>query len=171
MPAAGPTPVTISCLELADPAALRPPTRPPRRDFEVELAGEPAVNRWFYERVGRDFSWTDRLAWSEERWRTWARRVETWIATVEGERAGYFELEPRGGSVQIAYFGLLSTYQGLGIGGHLLTRALRRALELGRPVRVHTNTLDGPHALDNYRARGMRIVGRRTEARLIAQPG
>lgn len=161
------TPVTITCLELADERRLRPPEYPPRLEFALELAEDPSLNRWFYERIGSDFAWTDRLEWSEERWRTWARRVETWIATVDREHAGYFELERRGGAVQIAYFGLLAAYRGLGIGGHVLTGALRRGLQLGCPVRVHTNTLDGAHALDNYRARGMRIVGRRTERRLL----
>ncbi len=57
-------------------------------------------------------------------------------------------------------FGLLDEYHGRGIGGHLLTFALQRAWELARGgpsrVRVSTCTLDGPHALRNYEARGMR---------------
>jgi GNAT superfamily N-acetyltransferase len=168
VPTRTPTAVTITCLELAGPGEIRPPRRPPRRRFDLELVGEPFVGRWFYEQIGRDFAWTDRLGWSDERWRSWAERVETWIATVEGEPAGYFELEPRGAWIQIAYFGLLADYRGLGIGGHVLTRALRRGFELGARVRVHTNTLDGAHALDNYRARGMTIVGTRTEQRLVS---
>ena len=54
-------------------------------------------------------------------------------------------------------FGLLRPYHGLGLGGALLTHALRRGLELGDRVWVRTNTSDGPHALANYQARGMRV--------------
>jgi GNAT superfamily N-acetyltransferase len=82
------------------------------------------------------------------------------MVTVDGSRAGYFELEPyeRGRLVQLAYFGLLSEYHGLGIGGHVLAAALRRGFELGPKVAVSTNSMDGPHALANYQARGMQVV-------------
>jgi ribosomal protein S18 acetylase RimI-like enzyme len=87
--------------------------------------------------------------------------VETWLLTVDGERAGYVELEaPDGGGVEIAYFGLLPAFHGRGLGGHLLTHALRRGLELGPRVWVHTCSLDGPYALANYQARGMRVYRR-----------
>jgi len=149
-------------LEILDPGEVRPPERPPAREFELERIHDPEVNRWFYEQVGADYAWTDRLRWSDGQWARWAGRVETWIVTVDGTRAGYFELEPyeRGRLVQLAYFGLLPGYHGLGIGGHVLTAALRRGLELGPKVAVSTNTMDGPHALANYEARGMQVTRR-----------
>ena len=112
--------------------------------------------------VGGAYAWTDRLDDDEATWQAHADRVETWVATVGAQRAGYAELLPEGGgSVEIAYFGLLAPYQGLGLGGHLLTVALRRAFELGDRVWLHTCTLDGPYALANYEARG--LVAYRTE--------
>ncbi len=149
-------------LEITDPAALRPPARPPQRQFELERVADPELNRWFYEQVGADWHWVDRLGWTLRQWRDWAARVETWMVTVDGERAGYFELEPYppGGFVQLAYFGLLRSYHGLGIGGHALATAIRRGFELGPKVAVSTNTRDGPHALANYEARGMRVTRR-----------
>jgi GNAT superfamily N-acetyltransferase len=75
---------------------------------------------------------------------------------VDGERAGYYELAPGATSVEIAYLGLLPAFQGQGLGGHLLTHALTRALQRAGRVWLHTCTLDGPHALANYRARGLR---------------
>ena len=72
-----------------------------------------------------------------------------------GDRAGYYELLPADGEVQIAHFGLLPAFHGRGLGGALLEHALRRGFELGTRVWVHTCTLDGPHALANYRARGL----------------
>ena len=154
--------VVKTYLELERLDGLRPPARPPRRAFELQAISDPALNRWFYEAVGADYNWIDRLAWSDEQWRQWEARVETWMITVDGERAGYYELEPHaaGGLVQLAYFGLLAPFQGLGIGGHALTAAIRRGFELGPKVAVSTNSSDGPHALANYEARGMRVVRR-----------
>ncbi|MGZ6697354.1 MAG: GNAT family N-acetyltransferase [Solirubrobacteraceae bacterium] len=138
--------------------ALQPAGPPRIAGVEIGRVEPPdgAVSRWFYETVGSDYSWTDRSGHSDAEWAAWAASVETWVATVGGERAGYFELRPEGGrGVQIAYLGLLGAFHGVGLGGWLLTVALRRAQELGDPVWVHTCTLDGPGALPNYLARGM----------------
>ena len=51
---------------------------------------------------------------------------------------------------------LAHDFHGLGLGGHALTAALTRGRELRPRVWLTTCTLDGPHALPNYRARGMR---------------
>ncbi len=157
---AGRAPVVKTYLEIADVGDLRAPARPARRAFELERVSDPALNRWFYENVGADWVWIDRLAWSDKQWRRWEARVETWSVNVDGERAGYYELEPHAdrGFCQIAYFGLLGPYHGFGIGGHALTAAIRRGFELAPAVRVSTATTDGPHALANYQARGMRAV-------------
>jgi GNAT superfamily N-acetyltransferase len=151
-------PVVRTYLELDDPAGLRP-AGPPRLEF-VEVArvapADGAVSRWFYAEVGRDHQWTDHLGRSGADWQAWAEGVETWVATVAGERAGYYELQEDEEGVQVAYFGLLPAYQGRGLGGFLLTHALRRGFELAPRVWLHTCTLDGPAALPNYRARGLR---------------
>ncbi|MEA2321776.1 MAG: hypothetical protein QOD81_1626 [Solirubrobacteraceae bacterium] len=151
-------PVVRTYLELTDPAALRP-ARPPRvGNVEIARVEPPdgAVDRWFYEAVGRPHAWTDLLGRGDDEWQAWAARVETWVATVGGERAGYYELAPGAAGVEIAYLGLLPAFQGQGLGGHLLTHALTRALERAGRVWLHTCTLDGPHALANYQARGLR---------------
>jgi GNAT superfamily N-acetyltransferase len=158
----GQVPVVKTYLEIDDPEHLRPPEREARRRFAIERISDPELNRWFYEHVGAGWAWTDRRGWSDEQWRVWEARVETWEVTVEDERAGYFELEPHPSTdvVQLAYFGLLPRFHGLGIGGHVLTLAIRRGFELGPKVAVSTNTRDGPHALANYEARGMRVIRR-----------
>jgi GNAT superfamily N-acetyltransferase len=145
-------------LEIDDPAAIRP-GRPPRLD-DVETARvqppDGELSRWFYVEVGTAHGWTDNLGRSAAEWQAWAERVETWVATVAGERAGYYELRLHDASVEVAYFGLLVAFQGAGLGGFLLTHALRRGFELGPRVWLHTNTRDGPAALPNYLARGLR---------------
>jgi GNAT superfamily N-acetyltransferase len=145
-------------LEIDDPAALRP-AGPPRLDG-VEIARvEPPdgeLSRWFYVEVGAAHNWVDNLGRSAAEWQAWAERVETWLASVRGERAGYYELRVENESVEVAYFGLLARFQGAGLGGFLLTHALRRGFELAPRVWLHTNTQDGVAALPNYLARGLR---------------
>jgi GNAT superfamily N-acetyltransferase len=156
-------PVVTTHLELMRAADLRPPAGPPPAGLRVTDVHDPRVNRDLYARVGAGWSWTDRLGWSAAAWAAHADRVETWLASVDGEPAGYYELDvPDATSgAEIAMFGLLGAYRGQGLGGHLLTHAIRRGLARAPRVWVHTCTLDGPHALANYEARGMRAF--RTE--------
>jgi GNAT superfamily N-acetyltransferase len=151
-------PVVRTYLELDDPAALRPAGAPRLQDVAVARVAPPdgALSRWFYAEVGREYHWTEHLGRSAAEWQAWAEGVETWVATVGGDRAGYYELRADDEGVEIAYFGLLAAFQGAGLGGFLLTRALRRAFELAPRVWLHTCTLDGAAALPNYRARGLR---------------
>lgn len=83
--------------------------------------------------------------------------------------AGYFELEQQGPSVEVVYFGLMEGFIGRGLGGWLLTGALRRAWAVPGTERVwlHTCSLDGPHALANYRARGLEVTAESVEWRLV----
>jgi GNAT superfamily N-acetyltransferase len=153
--------VVITYLELDDPAGIRAADPPRLDEVAVERVDPPdgRLSRWFYAEVGRPHGWIDNLDRSEAAWQAWAEGVETWVATVGGERAGYYELrvaDDDGRSVEIAYFGLLAPFQGRGLGGFLLTHALRRAFELGPRVWLHTNTQDGAAALPNYQARGLR---------------
>jgi GNAT superfamily N-acetyltransferase len=145
-------------LELDDPAALRPAGPPRLQGVDVRHVEPPdgTVSRFFYVEVGAPHAWVDNLGRSDAEWQAWAEGVETWVATVDDERAGYYELRLDGGSVEVAYFGLLPSFQGAGLGGFLLTHALRRGLELAPRVWLHTNTQDGRTALPNYVARGLR---------------
>lgn len=156
-------------LEMRSPDVLRAagPPRLPARLERVDPA-DFALNRRLYSGVGEEYGWTDRLVWSERQWRDWTAGVETWVAIAGDEsdgggaaHAGFFELQvqPRS-TVELAIFGLLPRFHGQGLGGWLLTAALERAWRLHpdgtRRVWVHTRRLDGPAALPNYLARGLR---------------
>ncbi|MET7641084.1 GNAT family N-acetyltransferase [Streptomyces sp. NPDC005438] len=169
--------VTTWYLEQTDPAQLRtdePAERSAPAPTGLRIARaevpSPEFSRFLYTAVGQDVTWTDRLDWSRERWREFVERpgVETWVAFVRDTPAGFCELDgsqPEG-TVEISYFGLLPAFRGRGVGGRLLSVATARAWDLAerwegrvptRRVWVHTCSKDGPHALDNYRARGFRL--------------
>jgi GNAT superfamily N-acetyltransferase len=153
-----PTRVTVYYLQMTDPAQLRPSRDGGDLDVRRAEVVCPELNRFLYTAVGGDWYWLDRLSWTHQRWLQWLDRpeVETWVGYHRGTPAGYFELEhlPDTG-VELVYFGLLPQFVGRGLGGHLLTAAVRRAWEL-KPHRVwlHTCTLDHPQAVANYQARG-----------------
>ena len=149
--------VVITYLELAPEDPVVPPSRPAPAGFSTREVHDFAINRELYRRVGGDYQWVDRLSWSDERWADYAARVETHVVELDGRTAGYYEIElDSAGSAKIALFGLLDEFQGIGLGGHALTAALIRARELRPRVWLTTCTLDGPYALPNYHARGMR---------------
>ena len=149
-------------LELTSPDQLRAaPNTDPRVSFVRRPRISVAEYRCLYREVGEHWRWLDRNLWSDEQLAAHLARhdVHVFEAVFDGESAGYFELAAHDGepSVEIAYFGLKRAFIGRGLGKAMLTHAVREAWAL-RPKRVwlHTCTLDSPHALPNYVARGFR---------------
>jgi GNAT superfamily N-acetyltransferase len=169
--------VTTWHLEMRTAGELRPAPVPVPAPQLVRAAHPcPAFSRFLYTAVGGDWHWTDRLGWSHAQWLAWLDRpvVQTWVLYVQGNPAGYMELETQAGAnVEISYFGLLPAFTGRGLGGHLLSEGIRRAWEGGaRRVWVHTCSLDAPAAYANYRARGMQLFRTEvSEKRLGPPPG
>jgi GNAT superfamily N-acetyltransferase len=165
--------VTTYYLEMKSPGELLP-KRSPRQDVSfVRVATPmPELNRFLYTAVGGDWWWIDRLSWTYQRWFDYLNRaeLETWLLCVAGVPAGYCELETQAAAdVEVAYFGVLPQWIGQGLGGHLLTGSVERAWAMGaRRVWLHTCTLDHPHALAHYQARGFRIY--RHETKLTDEP-
>jgi GNAT superfamily N-acetyltransferase len=163
-------PVRVWYLEQDSPKRLRA-ARDPGPHVEVRHAAVPlgSLHRFFYEVIGREHHWIDRLRWDDAAWQAYAERdgLELWIVYEHGTPAGYCELQGvANGAVHLAYFGILPGMQGRGLGGWLLTSVIRRGWERGaNRVTVNTCSLDGPSALPNYRARGFDIVSERTELR------
>lgn len=174
-PGPGVVEVVVTELAMTSPTMLRPGRDPdlPAMVMRAERPS-PELARFFYRAVGGHWYWVDRLDWTHAQWGAWVEAPghELWSCWVQGAPAGYFELDRQEGAVELAYFGLMPDFQGLGLGGWLLTRAIERAWAEPDTTRVwvHTCTLDGPHALGNYRARG--FVAERTyvELRDVSQP-
>lgn len=157
---------TIYYLQMLDRGELQAKDAP--RGLDISMVAPPAfeVNRRFYKDVGAKWQWTSRLPWSDQQWAAYVNRpqLQTWVAYLDGESAGYFELEAQDqGDVEIIYFGLLERYTGRGLGGAMLSEAVERAWSFGevRRVWLHTCTGDHPAALANYRRRGFQLYDTR----------
>ncbi len=151
--------VTRTYLELRSPHQLR------RADLSDDAAifvrRQPCPldhYRALYRTVGEAWHWSDRLAWTDEQLRALlsSLSVALWELHVGEEIAGYAELQRHeDGAVEIAYFGLLARFFGRRLGAGILTAAVDEAWRMGaNRVWLHTCTLDSPHALPNYLARG-----------------
>lgn len=153
--------VVRTYLTLDDPAQLRE-ARFPDASARIERRSPCPVPlyRRLYREVGEPWFWHDRLEWSDGELAAHlgAPNVGVWELTVSGESAGYFELQRHeDGSVEIAYFGLTPKFIGRGLGGPMLTHAVREAVAMGAArVWLHTCTLDSPRALPGYKSRGFR---------------
>jgi ribosomal protein S18 acetylase RimI-like enzyme len=160
--------VTTWYLEMLGRDQLRP-AAPPGSGARViqAVVPSPELNRFLYTAVGGDWYWIDRLGWDLARWRAYVARPElqTWVLYVSGTPAGYVELDAQpaeSNDVEIASFGLLPRFVGQGLGKYLLSFGVERAWEIDpRRVWLHTCSLDGPHALANYRARGFQVYDER----------
>ncbi|MEP6618702.1 MAG: GNAT family N-acetyltransferase [bacterium] len=150
-------------LELPSLHALVASARTPD-DARLERVGQISPERYrdLYRLVGEQWFWRDRLKWNDDELRSHlaAPAIHVWVLQVAGVPAGFFELKVHPeGDVEVMYFGLAPQVMGRGLGGWMLTRAVRESFALGaHRVILNTCTLDAPHALPNYIARGFRIV-------------
>ena len=163
-----PIEVTTYYLEITDRTQLRPKQVTGRSDLaliEAEIP-LPELNRFLYTAVGGDWFWTARIGWSYAAWQQWLAQpgLRTWVLYVAGTPAGYFELLAHTVTdIEIEHFGLIPRFVGEGLGGYLLTQAIETAWAIGgQRVWLHTCTQDHPNALNNYRARGMRVFKEET---------
>ena len=120
------------------------------------------LNKFLYKQIGKKHHWIDRLIWTDQDWIKYVSRLDlyTYILKVNHEIAGFFEFifHKEKFEIEIAYLGLLEEYIGKGLGGYLLSEAIKIAwtFKIHRTW-VHTCSLDHKNALNNYLARGMSV--------------
>lgn len=152
--------VTRTYLEMTSPGDLRGAVSAPVNAHLDRVEHCPlSLFRFLYAEVGKQFYWRDRLTWTDDQIEQYlAGAVWVWVLYYAGAPAGYFELKRHDdGTIEVAYFGLMSHAIGKGLGPFLLTRAVEEAWKLGTDrVWLHTCTLDHPAALPNYVKRGFR---------------
>lgn len=157
----------VTCLEMLE----APPRRPDPPGIAVGLVQVPAPDpRWYRElfaRIGGPYLWFSRLALDDAELATILHdpRVEVYAVRGDGEDIGFLELDFRTeGQCWLAYFGLVESAVGKGVGRWLMNRALERAWS--QPIErvwVHTCTLDHPNALAFYIRSGFRPYKRQVE--------
>ena len=112
---------------------FEPPTRQTAissSDFHVQRIDSPSIDyyRQLYRSVGASHYWVDRLVMPDEQLRSILHdeRVDVFVLQVAGQTAGYSELDRRAaGEIELAYFGLLPSFIGRGLGKVLLDWTLR----------------------------------------------
>lgn len=153
--------VTITYLEMRERPA-RGPARPPRLTEKIALmrAEQPTVGfyRFLYNAVGQPWRWYERNQLSDKELAAIVQdeKVEVCVLYYGGTPVGYAELDLRQeGEIELAYFGLVPEYIGIGLGKYLLDWAIDSAWER-KPERlwVNTCTLDHPAALPVYQKAG-----------------
>ena len=158
--------VTTTELEMLSPGEFQPKTLD-RDDVLVQKVEipTPVINHFFFINVGRPWKWYSRLKWSLADWTALVQKetTSTWIGYIKGSPFGYIELDQQEESVEIAFFGLLPQFIGMGLGGFLLSEAIRLAWELEpNRVWVHTCNLDHQAALPNYLKAGFVVFDEKT---------
>ncbi|WP_193180805.1 GNAT family acetyltransferase [Nisaea sediminum] len=168
---AGECTTTVIHLEMLSRPA-RGPASPPDigRRIALERMAVPSVRfyRYLYDGVGGDWTWVSRRIMDDTTLKCVLERegAEYYLLTVDGEPAGYCELErgADGGEVELSYFGLLPDFIGIGVGRYFIDAAIDLAWRPeARRVWVHTCDLDHPRALGNYMRAGFVPYGREIE--------
>lgn len=119
--------------------------------------------RYLYEQVGKAHHWYLRRAMSDAQITEIICSENTRIDVLyaNGAPAGFVELDlsslPE--SVEIAYFGIMPDFQGMGLGKWFLNCGIQLAWDQDpEKVIVHTNSLDHPAALSLYQKMGFTPV-------------
>lgn len=165
---------TITYLEMTARPSFGYPRLPITSTAALLKAEEPPA--WYflslYDAVGRDYAWEDMHALPEAEVVEQLERSTLYTLTEKGWPHGFFLLEPtEGGTVDLAYFGLVPEAVGSGLGKWLLQTAILTAWEIDRTDRVTVNTctLDHPRALALYQKNGFDPVRREEKTRILTR--
>jgi len=129
----------------------------------------PSVERYrsLFRAIGAPWLWTSRLKLSDADLAEILSHqdVEVWLLRRNGIDIGVVELDFRvAGECELAFFGLIPTETGGGLGKAMMSFAQKRGFS--RPIKrfhLHTCTLDSPKAVPFYLASGLRPTRREVE--------
>lgn len=147
-------------------------TTPPKQSLPVPVNILTAIMRvpeiplpfyrFLYLQVGKRWNWVDRLRMSDAELTATLhdKRNAVTVLYVNGAPAGFFELlQVDEDTVELSHFGMFEHALGLGLGKWFLLQTLYAAWNSNpKTVRVATNTLDHPRALQLYQRFGFSPV-------------
>lgn len=155
--------VTVTRLEMTNPHNFAVPL-PSGVRLAIMLAENMPLHlyRYLYEVIGKPHHWMLRRTQSDETVATILQAEETRILMLyaDGCPAGFAEMRlnlPE--SVDLHYFGLVPDYQGRGLAKFFFSEVLAAAwAQSPQKLRLETNTLDSPRALQLYQRMGFSPV-------------
>ncbi|KQY14373.1 GNAT family N-acetyltransferase [Rhizobium sp. Root482] len=156
-------PVRVTELEMTAPPKQ---SLPVPVNIQTAIMGVPDIPlpfyRFLYLQVGRRWNWVDRLRLGDAELAAILhdKRNCVTVLYVNGAPAGFFEtLAVDEDTVELSHFGMFEHALGLGLGKWFLLQALYAAWNTSpKIVRVSTNTLDHPRALQLYQRFGFSPV-------------
>lgn len=175
-PTVGLVDVTATFLQIARRSRFRPAlVQDPSITIVESCVPLPSFYRYLYREVGQAYHWTRRVTWSDEQIVAFLSQpsVTLLVLYVSGTPAGYCELNAAGDEpgTEVSTLGLFGHFHGRGLGKHLLSAGVQRAYDDGAErVWVLTTSLDSPHALPNYKARGFAPYKTMTYQKQIPPP-
>jgi GNAT superfamily N-acetyltransferase len=157
----------VTLLEMTERVGPRP--EPSLITSQLRRIQHPDVDwyRALHRRIGEEWLWFSRLEMVDENLAAIIHNpaVELHVVQTEGTDNGLLELNFRSaGECELAFFGLVGSLRGKGVGRWLMNRAIEHAWS--HPIRrfwVHTCTLDHPDALAFYVRSGFRPFRRKLE--------
>lgn len=155
--------VNVTRLEMTSPSSMAVPL-PAGVRLAIMLAENMPVHfyRYLYQVIGKPHHWMLRRMQSDEKVAAVLQAEETRILLlyVDGCPAGFAEYHlnlPE--SVDILYFGLVPDYQRRGLARFFFAEILAAAWSHNpQKIRLETNTLDSPRALQLYQRMGFSPV-------------
>mgnify|MGYP000672283968 CR=1 FL=1 len=158
--------VTTTYLEMKNKANFQPKSGFEEMLNMIEIENTAFLNFILFTGVGLPWSWYSRMKWSEGDWQKYLDNDNSrlFLGMKGKEIIGYCELEyQENDQVEIKFFGLLPDYYGTGLGGMLLSHAIKIAWEEStKRLWVHTCSKDSEAALKNYLSRGFEIYKEET---------
>ena len=158
--------VRVTFLRMSRPPAAPAPRVPDGMRVVRIVAPGVAFYRELYDAAGADYCWWLRRVMPDRELERLMER-DGWslhVLECDGRAGGFYELEPRGGDVNLAYFGLLPHMIGRGAGRALLRHAIDTAWSRApRHLFVNTCTADHPRALGLYLDSGFQPLREITE--------
>lgn len=120
--------------------------------------------RYLYEQIGRAHHWLAHRDLDDQALSAiiHGKQTEIRVLYCDGAPAGFFELDLSGLplGVEIRYFGLVPDFQGRGLAKFFLSEAIFAAFaHEPEKLRIQTNSLDSPRALQLYQRAGFSPYG------------
>lgn len=167
---AGQVAAVVTYLEMTAPVIVAKPL--PAGVTATQERLDVSAYRTLFRAVGAPWLWTSRLTMADDALRAILDDVNTEVTVIrkDGNPIAFVELDfSESGKCELAFFGIIQSATGQGLGGAMMALARSRAFRDGiTRFTVHTCSLDDPRALTFYQKAGFTPIKRAVE--IFADP-